>query len=276
MTENATEPVSQPQCEIVVAHYDEDLLWLTPAADIVTVYSKGKPDFSVKPPPTSFARHITLPNIGRESHTYLYHIVNNYNHLADITLFTQGQVSDHVGTDLSITDMLHNARRRLPSERFIVYTKYELKLFDAWSRIPHVKKWKAELQSGGMRPAKDTPRGFWKWVFGMEAPSVVTFGWGAIFAVSGEAVQQRPREFYERILRVFESINHVNPEEGHYMERFWLNVFVPDSAPVSVIPCLVENGCHEHEVNEGKFRWSRSNIGAKGTELNSFGLLTFN
>jgi len=244
--DNTSELGNRSQFEIVVAHYHEDLLWLTPAADISTVYSKGRLDFSLP-----FARHMTLPNIGRESHTYLYHIVNNYNRLADITLFTQGQVTDHVGPDLTITEML-DACRNLPSERFIAYTKHGLKLFNAWSGIPHVRKWKEEQESGAMHPAIDTPRTFWKWVFGVDPPSVITFSWGAIFAVAREAVQQRPREFYQRILSFFESINHVNPEEGHYMERFWLNVFVPNSVSVSVIPKMV--ALDRYEINEGKYR----------------------
>ena len=28
---------------------------------------------------------INLDNVGRESHTYLYHVINNYNNLSDIT-----------------------------------------------------------------------------------------------------------------------------------------------------------------------------------------------
>lgn len=36
-----------------------------------------------------------LPNVGRESHTFFYHIATNYNHLGDITVFTQGRYSDH-------------------------------------------------------------------------------------------------------------------------------------------------------------------------------------
>jgi hypothetical protein len=33
-----------------------------------------------------------LENIGREAHTYLYHICNNYRLLSDVTVFVQGDV----------------------------------------------------------------------------------------------------------------------------------------------------------------------------------------
>ena len=32
-----------------------------------------------------------MPNVGRESHTYLYHIVENYDNMADWTVFTQSE-----------------------------------------------------------------------------------------------------------------------------------------------------------------------------------------
>ena len=43
-----------------------------------------------------------------------------------------------------------------------------------------------------------------------------------LFAVRREVLQQHPRGFYERLLHRFEQINHSNPEEAHFMERFWL------------------------------------------------------
>ena len=253
---NASDTVSRSQLEIVVAHYQEDLLWLTPEADKVTVYSKGGPDFQA----ASFARHIALPNIGRESHTYLYHIVNNYNQLADITLFTQGQVADHVGLGVDITQMLKFCREH-PSEPFIAYTKHGLQNFGSWSGILHVKKWKAEKESGVMRTASDTPSTFWKWVFGTDPPNGIMCIWGAIFAVHREAIQQREREFYERILKFFESINHVNPEEGHYVERFWPSIFVPNVVSVPVMSCLSEMAdMGKQDVNDEKRELPNSSV----------------
>ena len=77
--------------EIVVARYNENLDWLKKikkSKDIkITVYNKGKDDIDVP--------FIPLPNIGRESHTYLYHIINNYDNLADQTIFCQGDPIFH-------------------------------------------------------------------------------------------------------------------------------------------------------------------------------------
>ena len=77
--------------EIVVARYNENLDWLKKikkSKDIkITVYNKGLPDISIDA--------INLPNTGRESGTYLYHIINNYDKLADQTIFCQGDPIFH-------------------------------------------------------------------------------------------------------------------------------------------------------------------------------------
>ena len=77
--------------EIVVARYSENLDWLKKikkSKDLkITVYNKGKDDIDVP--------FIPLPNIGRESHTYLYHIIHNYDNLADQTIFCQGDPISH-------------------------------------------------------------------------------------------------------------------------------------------------------------------------------------
>jgi hypothetical protein len=77
--------------EIVVARYNENLDWLKKIKKSknlkITVYNKGLPDISIDA--------INLPNTGRESGTYLYHIINNYDKLADQTIFCQGDPIFH-------------------------------------------------------------------------------------------------------------------------------------------------------------------------------------
>lgn len=72
--------------ELVVARFKEGKEWLAevPSEWGVIVYNKGYPQDG-KP----------LPNIGREPHTFLTHIVNNYNNLAELTAFVQGRPFDH-------------------------------------------------------------------------------------------------------------------------------------------------------------------------------------
>lgn len=53
----------------------------------------------------------------------------------------------------------------------------------------------------------------------------VQYTQGALFAVTKRVVQGHPKEFYQRVYDYFNGIEETNPEEGHYMERFWLAIF---------------------------------------------------
>lgn len=74
---------------LVVARYDENLDWISSCCRTF-VYNKGLY--------SNWKFHesiISLPNIGRETHTYLYHIVTNYHQLADLNYFVQGNPFPH-------------------------------------------------------------------------------------------------------------------------------------------------------------------------------------
>jgi hypothetical protein len=77
--------------EIVVAHFNEDLSWLSliPESWRITVYAKGDV------PSLDRGEVIALPNVGRDSHTILHHCANRYDRLSHYTLFVQGNPFDH-------------------------------------------------------------------------------------------------------------------------------------------------------------------------------------
>lgn len=101
MTKKTNSIKKRKTLEIVVARYNENLDWLKDikkSKDIkITVYNKGNDDITVP--------FIPLPNIGRESHTYLYHIINNYENLADQTIFCQG---DSIFHSPGFIDLINN------------------------------------------------------------------------------------------------------------------------------------------------------------------------
>eukprot|EP00899_Mesostigma_viride_P028384 jgi/Mesvir1/8730/Mv02656-RA.1 len=73
--------VTKSDVELVFSHHKRDLGWSDIFAPIRTVYHKGDT------PVEGFNNE--LPNVGRESHTYLSHIINNYDKLAQNTVFLQ-------------------------------------------------------------------------------------------------------------------------------------------------------------------------------------------
>ena len=82
--------------QIVIARYNETLTWLLefPFNQFTyIVYNKGEnQDFEKK----NVSKIIDLPNVGRCDHTYLYHIVTNYNNLAPITVFFPGSINSMI------------------------------------------------------------------------------------------------------------------------------------------------------------------------------------
>ena len=81
-----------PEYEYVIAVYNEDLTWDKNIADHTHVYDKSSG--KVRKDLEFFEWQNS--NVGRESHTYLYHnIIENYDRLADVTVFLQGAINDH-------------------------------------------------------------------------------------------------------------------------------------------------------------------------------------
>jgi hypothetical protein len=80
------------EISVVISRYAENLDWVNMLEKKSSrlkpiIYNKG--DEFICP-----FKQIRLPNIGKNDHTYLYHIVNNYNNLAPITIFCHGSSYD--------------------------------------------------------------------------------------------------------------------------------------------------------------------------------------
>lgn len=194
-----------PSIELVVAHYHESLNWLrrVPATIQKTVYSKSDTLPSIP--------NVSLPNVGREAHTYLYHLVTRYDSLADFTIFCQGKPFDHA------YDFHHSLRAfaagDLPNTPFkwlghIIDTDTpDGQLFREWSK-------------------NDTGEGldltgFHRQLFNADGPQDYPFYLGAQFVVSRELVRRQPLVFYQKALEL--SLNY--PDAAHCYERMWDRVF---------------------------------------------------
>lgn len=182
--------------ELVVARYNENLKWLdTIPSDVkVTVYNKGQ---HLEYPNTP------LQNIGRESDTYLQHIILNYNNIADRTIFVQGDPFYHVD------NLLENIQK--PSEGIIFLANRTVT--DNNEGCPNhcgldIKSVAAEL--------------------GVEATKY-TFAAGAQYIVPKAFIISKPLNWWERALEVH------NRPTGKYrgnindkpwiFERLWPNIW---------------------------------------------------
>ncbi|KIW95380.1 uncharacterized protein Z519_03964 [Cladophialophora bantiana CBS 173.52] len=243
-------PTPDPRpLDLVIANYNESLTWLSTYSHLATVYSKGKlpPDLSI------FREVMTLPNWGRESHTYLHHIVHNYDNLADVTLFLQGNIHDMndgtpAHTDLDLDEIVGMAKQLADMPDILgsrgVNAQYQpqggvlplgkINSFVDWDGVRYLPGW-IERRGKGLRRSQYSPEQFWNYICNGTAdnkdprwtavPAEIKWTQGALFAVTRQTIQRRPRAVYERAYNYFHSLADINPEEGHYMERFWLALF---------------------------------------------------
>jgi Protein of unknown function (DUF3431) len=79
--------------EIVIARWNEDISWSDMYKSVRTIYDKSIEAENL--PVSTRGKIVKLPNLGRESYTYLWHIVNNYDKLSKVTAFAQGSVPTH-------------------------------------------------------------------------------------------------------------------------------------------------------------------------------------
>lgn len=214
--------------ELVVAHHSESLAWLrrVPPSFRVTVYDKGggcegllEPLPQPRPQrglaPQRRERH-SLPNVGREAHTYLKHIVARLDSLSDplsdLTVFCQGRPFDHA-FDFHATLRGLALGHTLPDEwlwlgHTIDTESREGALFRAWSKNPtgggldmdgfHIALQGCELQ-------------------GCEGPAEYAFVLGGQFAASRGRLERRGLEFWRRAL----DLSARWPEAAHCFERAW-------------------------------------------------------
>lgn len=190
-----------------------------------------------------------FPNVGRESHTYIHHIITHYDQIAshqdDVTFFTQANLREHM------LDVFKNRQ----------YSPYEMNLKNV-NECDYVHACCREAYSKGIsesiaqihdyivprmnRPSYsyrciEWPKGtlmtknikdeaFGPWVKRCTKNnfrSDMKWFLGGIFAVKNKTIVARSKQFYEDLMTEFsDESNHC--EVGHFFERSWYLIFNPD------------------------------------------------
>lgn len=215
--------------DLVIARYKENLDWLK-AVDIsrfrrVIIYNKDDAVFKFESPTAKGnVQIVKLPNVGRCDHTYLHHIIENYdNNLATITVFLPGSCDidykkdrcnhaimtaiEHGITTIPIGGPNDDFRKQLHDFHMDGYA----------SAHPLNRQFDDALEV-----AQDRPFGVWyKKVFGDQP--IRSIVWSGIFAASETQIKSRSKDFYIQMSHYLDK--HSNPEVGHYVERAWATIF---------------------------------------------------
>lgn len=188
---------------IVVARYNEDVEWARQFSDVseVIIYNKGTQL-------NNGLREICLDNVGREGHTYYKHICDNYDQLADYTIFLQGRPFDHSPNVISnINKYINNKELNID--------------FDLLSELVFNSTLDGECSANIW--CKNIHKD-WEFVFETSSDNQpCIFGAGAQFIVSKNRILKNKKEFYEKIVNMLGY--STNPLEGHNIERFHKYIF---------------------------------------------------
>jgi hypothetical protein len=210
--------------QLVVSRYRENLDWINELpnnllSDII-VYNKDEDiDLNIKN-----SKIIKLPNHGRESHSYLYHVINNYDNLADLIFFLPGSAKTHEGKWVQVQEIIKN----MNNSSSIICQATDKNTYnftiDKWE-ITNAEN-KKKNSNDNLTPATIRPYGKWfESHFPNEKMRFASFN--GIVLASKEDILKRPKDFYINLLN---ELSFVNPEVGHYIERSWKNIFsIPDN-----------------------------------------------
>jgi len=229
-------PVDPNKNAIVVSRYNEDPFWVLTDPDFESfskiIYNKGQPlELTPENPPGPFSGPVTvktLPNVGREGHTYLHHIVENYDHLAPVTVFLPASANCSELRNFRAHEIVQRVKdtgssvflcRTLDRTVQEYFADFEI---NSWVGLNKDNASTAQSTTDQSRIA----RPFNKWyAHFFEGINICEVSFNGIFAVSREHILQHSKEYYEALLSALSHSS--NPEDGHYLERSWVAVFHP-------------------------------------------------
>jgi len=189
--------------QLIVAKFREDVSWVAACPFETIIYDKSLPlrwkrnkSLPLVDQWQAQAPLHALPNIGREAHTYLYHIIKHYACLADLTFFTQADPEHHLH---GCADMMFSDEH--PSLHFYCNST----------------SWECDGEGGPHH--KGLPvASMYEAITKEKAPGQFTYYPGAIFSVTAAEIRSKPVTFYEGILAQLD----VHPYAFAYvMERLW-------------------------------------------------------
>jgi hypothetical protein len=211
--------------EVVISLFDKNLEWINNLdRDIkVTIYRKGDA--------TSHKDEIYLHNnVGRDVHTFFYHIVNNYNNLADYTFFSQDYPFDHIENYIEIINGNQQQWDMYSSYRKDGYWAYHWNSIGTmWSMDDSIESGCKVLNSDKFgKPHHPIPlpmEPIWNIIFTSKCPEQFEFTPGGHFSISKQQILTKDLDFYKKILILLES-NELSPWVIERLEPYIFNKYI--------------------------------------------------
>ena len=219
--------------DVVVAHYKEDLSWLTPylsRIDHLYLYCKDSPSCLKGLNKDLRGAQLVvkhLPNEGREANSYLTHMISHYDEFPRRTVFTLASMKYNWARQL--TFLLALTESNSPPAKHVVSQR----TIDGIRRFYFHARTVVALSLGdGYRNARDnvivtTPmQPLNKWMNYRFSQDLLAQGYrcgegqhGAIFSTDGARIRRFSKSLYVDLLK--DNSGADSMEVGYYMERLW-------------------------------------------------------
>lgn len=241
------EKFNENDISLIVARYNEDIDWVKAYDDIAIIYNKGD-KINIY-----FNRIINIENIGREGHTYLYHIINNYNNLSSRVIFTQADPFTHNNTLLFGIDNydkfidvqplgLYYIKEMIPPSIILsnnkIITKYGLEylVIKVNNNLDYCDKY--YFDDSGIKNLimsyynrfKNTKSIIENFLIRSNFPytkqiNKIRYTWCGLFSVIKEKIIKYDISIYNNLLNELISYDSQGGENGYILERLWLYIF---------------------------------------------------
>lgn len=206
-------------CDIVVAHYKENVdEWIQKIHNhnirYINLYTKNS-EYKMSSELLNNKKilHKYLPNIGRESHTYLTYCIEHYDNLPDFVIFLQGFSASHGVTLAKLNKWIES----IDKDESITHTKN----YSINSMMLGLPKGRRPSWRGQKTEASNMPMPEW-FYHHIKKHNIHTHNakiyFGAVFGVSKHKILSRSLDEYNNLLLEFQTIN---PEACHFIERSW-------------------------------------------------------
>lgn len=226
-TPELTKLLQNDKPNLIISYYDEDLSWLNMLEHLsnkIYIYHKKAPYAWPKNLDKKLKHKISIhkmKNIGRDPHSYLYHIIHNYNHLGKRNVFTIASAQWVSRFSTLIYRLLDKPYcwKKYPKEKI---KNYSFPGIGFLNMIPHMNKpyttfEKSEFDSFGQWSEHylNIPK--------ENLQEYEICEWDGIFSATDKEIQKYPKELYQKIIKSVE--NSENPENGYYVTFTWQILF---------------------------------------------------
>jgi len=189
--------------EVVIASYNEDTSWSSNILSGIKVFEYNKNN---KPEVEN------LPNIGRESHTYLHHICNQYGKFSDYVFFFQGHPFDHSGECLNIINGDKSIWNLNVQMYFDGYWGYAHNSIGTMWDLSNCTQFKGKClmchNDGSPHDSGLLIKEIWDQIFEIPIPEMLEFTPGCQFHIHKDLIYNKPLSFWEKLYSMSKTIIH--------------------------------------------------------------------